>query len=229
MDSKQPLMSEAEQKANAAKLRAETKLVLAEAAEAEAKAKVAELKAQEAADDDRAKRAGDKYHHLYRFNGAVNESSARDCMKKLTEWHRLDPECDIEIVFFSPGGEIMSGMQLFDFIVDLRETHEVTTGGTGMAASMAGILVQAGTKRYMSREGWLLIHRAQFHALGKTFEIEDEVEFIKRIEKRIIQIFTTRSKLKAATIRRKWDRKDWWLSSDECLELGLVDEIRASA
>jgi ATP-dependent Clp protease protease subunit len=95
-----------------------------------------------------------------------------------------------------------------------------------MAASMGGILMQAGDKRWASGQSWYLIHRASFGAGGKTFEVEDEVEWIKRIEKRIINIFVSRSHLTEAKIKRNWDRKDWWIDADQALEFGLVDEIR---
>jgi ATP-dependent protease ClpP protease subunit len=72
-----------------------------------------------------------------------------------------------------------------------------------------------------------MIHRAAFGAWGKTYEIEDEVKFVKRMEERILDIFTSRSKLTRNKIKRNWERKDWWISSDEAQELGLVDEIRA--
>ena len=72
-----------------------------------------------------------------------------------------------------------------------------------------------------------MIHRAAFGAIGKTFEVEDEVKLVKRIEQRIVDIFTSRSKLTNQKIKRNWDRKDWWIDADECLDLGLVDEVRA--
>ena len=71
-----------------------------------------------------------------------------------------------------------------------------------------------------------MIHRAAFGAIGKTYEIEDEVKLVKRIEDRIVDIFTKRSKLTRLKIKRNWDRKDWWIDADECIQLGLVDEIR---
>jgi ATP-dependent Clp protease protease subunit len=149
-------------------------------------------------------------------------------MKKLTEWHRLDPKCDIEIIFSSPGGSIIDGFELFDYIQHLRNCgHTVTTGSLGYAASMAGILLQSGGTRWIGHQAWLMIHRAAFGAYGKTFEVEDEVKFVKRIEERILDIFTSRSKLTRTKIKRNWERKDWWISADEALELGLVDEIRA--
>ena len=58
--------------------------------------------------------------------------------------------------------------------------------------------------------------------------IEDEVKFVKRMEERILDIFTSRSKLSRNKIKRNWDRKDWWISAEEAITLGLVDEIRAT-
>ncbi len=237
------LQTEAEQKANAVRLLAEAEKATAEARKANAQtereragtrretalAKETELKAQRSEDDDKARRAGDAFHHVYRFEGQVSEDSVNRAIEKLTEWHRLDPECTIEVIFSSPGGSIFDGMKLFDFIVELgHEGHKTVTGGIGMAASMAGILVQAGQTRYITHECWMLIHRAAFIAFGKTFEVEDHLKLIQRIEKRIITIFVERSdgKLTSQKIKRNWDRKDWWLSSDECLKFGLVDEVR---
>ena len=183
---------------------------------------------------DKAKRVRDKElsvdeeNHLYRFSGDVTGSSVERCIKKLTEWHRLSPKCNIELVFSSPGGAIIDGFELFDYIQHLRnEGHYITTGTLGMAASMAGILLQAGDTRWIGQQAWLMIHRAAFGAYGKTFEIEDEVKFVKRIEERILDIFTSRSKLTRNRIKRNWERKDWWISAEEALELGLIDEVRA--
>ena len=170
----------------------------------------------------------DEENNVYRFSKDVSHHSVQGCMSKLTEWHRSDPKCDIEIIFSSPGGSIIDGFELFDFIQDLRnQGHKVTTGSLGMAASMAGILLQAGDVRWIGHQAWLMIHRAAFGAIGKTYEVEDEVRLVKRIEERILDIFTSRSELSKVKIQRNWDRKDWWIDADEALKLGLVDEVRA--
>ena len=52
------------------------------------------------------------------------------------------------------------------------------------------------------------------------------MEWVKKIQKRILNIFAERSKMTARQIERKWHRKDWWLSSDDCLRLGFVDEVK---
>ena len=214
--------------AEIAKTEAETRKTLAEAVKAESEAALAVL---EAGDEERKHKraaASDERNHLYRFGGEVNKSTVSGCIRRLTEWSRITPECDIEIIFSSPGGSIIDGFELFDFLQDLRSKgHHITTGTLGMAASMAGILLQAGDVRWVGGQAWIMIHRAAFGAFGKTYEVEDEVEFVKRIEGRILDIFTARSKLTKQKIKRNWDRKDWWISADEGLEMQLVDEIRA--
>jgi ATP-dependent Clp endopeptidase proteolytic subunit ClpP len=207
---------------------AETNKINAETRKAEADALKAEIEARAAQRKRSREKATDEENHLYRFSGEVSKASVTTCMKKLTEWSRLDPKCDIEIVFASPGGEIISGFELFDFIQSLRNSgHKITTGSLGYAASMAGILLQAGDVRWIGHQAWVMIHRAAFGAYGKTFEVEDEVELVKRIEERCLDIFVSRSRLTKQKIKRNWDRKDWWLSADECLELELVDQVRA--
>jgi ATP-dependent Clp protease protease subunit len=227
--------SKEEVAASLAKTEAETQQVLAEIEKVQAEtrriladASKAELSAREDYEKRQKRECTDEENHLYRFGGEVSKSSVTTCMKRLTEWSRMDPKCDMEIIFSSPGGEIISGFELFDFIQHLRNKgHKITTGSLGYAASMAGILLQAGDVRWIGGQSWLMIHRAAFGAYGKTFEIEDEVEFVKRIEERILDIFTSRSKLTKRKIKRNWDRKDWWISADESLDLLLVDEVRA--
>mgnify|MGYP001234132266 CR=1 FL=1 len=219
--------SKEEQKANAEKIKAETRKVKAEAEAAEIKAKKEKIELEKLMKAEEKIKASDTENCLYRFNGAVDKTTVVKCRQKLTQWSRMKPGTDMEIVFASPGGSITAGFELFDFIQQLRTAgHKITTGSLGMAASMAGILLQAGEQRWIGHQSWILIHRASFGAIGKSFEIEDEVAWIKRIEERIINIFTTRSNLTSLKIKRNWDRKDWWINADEALEMGLVDEIR---
>ena len=171
--------------------------------------------------------AGDTYNHVYQFSSEVTSGSVASCIDKLSRWARMEPGCDIEVIFNSPGGSVIPGMALFDYLVDLRHKgHKLTTVALGHAASMAGILLQAGTHRVMGPESWLLIHEISFMAIGKIGEVEDTTDWAKRICERVVQIFAERSKMAATEIELRWKRKDWWLSSNECLTLGLVDEVR---
>lgn len=221
--------SKAEIKATIEKIKAETAKTISETRKSDAEALMSEIEARQAYRARTREKAGDEENHLYRFAGEVSKSSVTNCMKKLTQWSRMYPKCDMELIFSSPGGSIIDGFELFDFIQDLRSKgHTITTGSLGMAASMAGILLQAGDIRWVGGQAWIMIHRAAFGAFGKTYEVEDEVEFVKRIEERILDIFTSRSSLSKLKIKKNWDRKDWWISADEAIELGLVDEVRAN-
>jgi ATP-dependent protease ClpP protease subunit len=148
-------------------------------------------------------------------------------INRLTEWDRLYPKEPIQIVFTSGGGSVVDGMALFDFILGLRKAgHRVTTSTLGMAASMAGILLQAGDVRTMGKEAWLMIHEASFRTEGKIGEVEDTVEWIKKVQERVLDIFASRSIMPRAEIKEKWLRRDWWIDSDSALQHGFVDSIR---
>lgn len=212
--------------AGALKDAADLRKVIAEAQAEEARGTVLALDANKAKRLESRELAKDEHHHVYVFDKSVGEASVTACIHKLAEWSRNEPGCDIEIIFNSPGGSVIDGMALYDYICQVkRKGHTVTTNTLGMAASMAGILLQAGDVRQMGAESWLLIHEASFGAGGSMGEVEDTVEWIKAIQERILSIFAARSNLTKAQIRNRWRRKNWWLSSDESLKLGLIDEI----
>lgn len=204
-------------------------------AENQARASFMNIRAME--EEEKERKAGDKYHHIYRFATPVDWSTVSGCMGRLSLWDRLDPECPIEIIFSSPGGSVIDGNVLFDYITDLRERHTITTTTMGMAASMAGILLQAGDIRVMHRRAWVLIHEISSFAVGKIGEMEDELEFIRRLQDKALDIFaarcaeahkngTAKKPLTRAQLARHWKRKDWWVSAEQCLEYGLVDKLR---
>ena len=215
------------------KLAAETDKITTEALggralvrQAEAMALAAEISADTVKRENDYNNAGDAYHHVYQFTTEVTGSAVSACIDRLSRWSRMDPACAIEVIFNSPGGAVIPGMALFDYLLSLRANHHLTTVALGHAASMAGILLQAGTERVMGKEAWLLIHEISFMAVGKIGDVEDTTDWAKRICERVVQIFADRSKLSAKQIESRWKRKDWWLSSDECLKLGFVDAVK---
>ena len=192
-----------------------------------AQADIAEVMMRNAHREESELLSTNKFHHVYVFGTEVTADSVGRCVEQLTKWSRLEPKCAMEIVFNSPGGGVIAGMAMYDYLIYLRGLgHDITTVALGHAASMAGILLQAGTTRVIGRESWLLIHEISFAAIGKIGEIEDTTEWVKRIQKRVLDIFSQRSKMTPSQLEKRWKRKDWWLSSDECLKLGLVDEVR---
>jgi len=208
-----------------------------ETAREEANLTLGQMQLEEATFKHRQWQASDVFAHVYYFSDPVNESTAENCTAVLDLWDRLDPACHMTIVFNSPGGDVIAGFALFDHIMSLRNKgHKINTVTEGLAASMAGILLQAGEHRSMGRQTWILIHEASFGTTGKTFQVEDRVEWVKKVQERILDIFADRAKqageagtaskpLSRAQFKKNWDRKDWWLSSDDCLKFGIVDEL----
>lgn len=225
----------ARNEAEAAKYRAEAEKFQAEARTAVAEAKKAELAliaAQHDADRAEEKRkrelSSDEHHHVYYFKGGVDDGSAQKCIDALNVWRRTEEPGGIDLVFFSPGGSVFAGMVLFDHIIAMRqEGWKFRTITRGYAASMGGILLQAGDERVCGPESYILIHEISSGAVGKVGELEDEVEFIRLIQKRVNDIFVARSngKVTGAKLRAMYRRKDFWLDSKKALELGIVDAI----
>ena len=211
-----------EHAALAAKARAETRLQ-------NAMADVAEIELRRQQLSEQLEKAQNFHFRTYIYSAEVDEKSVRDCMTQLTTWSRIDPQCDMEIVFNSPGGGIIAGMHLFDHISALRRSgHKITTVAYGWAASMAGILLQAGDIREIGAESYLMIHEAKSWNIGSVSQQKDHLDFLDKASARVVKIFASRSngKTSEAKVRALMTRKDSYLTSDECLRYGFVDGIR---
>lgn len=213
--------------AEAAKAQAEADTAYAERLEAEASYRMTLIRAEKAEEEERARRASDYHNRTYRLLGGVGDGAVRTAVATLTEWSRVEPGCAIEFIIDSPGGDIIAGFHLFDVLRDMSDSgHHVTTRALGMAASMGGVLLQAGDTRIMSPRASLLIHEAQFGAGGSFGQVEDQVEFVKQLQDRILTIFSDRSSMSKTQIKNRWKRKNWWLDAQEALKHGFCDEVR---
>lgn len=195
------------------------------------------IDAQHAKRQEKINMTGNHHHHEFWFNDGVDEVSVAECAAQLAVWHRLNKTCPITIKINSPGGHVFDGMYLFDDIsaYSLREwdkrdipkgKHKTTIVVRGMAASMAGILLQAADHRVVGPEAYILVHEVSTYAGGKLGEIKDEVKFLEKMSDRVADIFVRRSgKITKRQFKQRWDGKEWWLTSEEALAIGFVDEI----
>lgn len=221
-------------KAEAAKAKAESLYFAAEARRSVANAIQYEVAARGKEREEAAELAKDVHNHVYVFDKAVSENSVKECIQTFTRWVRQNGAgpIEIELQLNSPGGTINDGFALIDFIRSLEsDGHEVITLAYGMAASMAGVILQVGNKRVMGRNAFLLIHEGSLGAIGDVGEVEDRVELMHMYHDKILDLFVERAspinpKTTVSFIRKNWRRKDWWLPSELCLQLGFVDEIR---
>jgi ATP-dependent Clp protease protease subunit len=213
--------------AKADRERAETLKLDAETREATARASATELLLEREQEKRARELAADEHHHVYVFDQDVNETSVKRCIGQLNAWARQDPGCGIEIQINSPGGSIFDGFALIDFIRDLQaKEHHITMLAYGMAASMGGVLLQVGDERVMGANCLLLIHEGSLGAIGDFGKVEDRVKLMGLMHERILDLFTSRSKVSKAMIKRNWQRRDWWMTADEALKHGFIDAIR---
>lgn len=176
-------------------------------------------------------RADDFNHGYFRWVDQVSGNSVDiwltmlRCYCRVHENDRKKPRIVIELN--SPGGSIIDGFQLFDEVTRFRKQgYHITIRVRGMAASMASVLLQAADVREIGPNANLMIHRAAFGAIGKAYEIEDEVEFVKKLEASIVTIFSGRSGKKRKVFEDLLaKRKDLWFTSEETLKFGLADAI----
>ncbi len=191
------------------------------------RSELAELGLKNEKDRNEVYLASDDHHRTVRFIGQVTANSVEVAVEKLTVFHRIEAECDIKMVIDSPGGDIIAGFHLFDTMLWLRaQGHTITTIANGMAASMGGVLLQAGDKRIMTPGASMLIHEAAFGAGGSMGAVEDQVEYAKKLQERILVILAERSTMTSKQIKTKWARKNWWMMAEEAVELGFADEIK---
>ena len=227
--------------AQATKFLAEANLMEQQAAKAAAEARkaTAEAEAAESAleqvristDRELFKRqrelADDQHVGVFRFAQSVDSNGTAAIINHMVSWRRMNPDADeIRFIINSPGGEVVAGVSLFDFLRSLSSSGvHVTTVATGMAASMGAILTQAGDTRIIMPTASFMLHEAAFGAVGKTSEIEDRTEWVKMIQERFKFILAERSTLSAKQIGNRWTRKDWWMMPEEAVKLGFFDQI----
>jgi ATP-dependent Clp endopeptidase proteolytic subunit ClpP len=172
------------------------------------------------------KKAQCSAHRVYTFYGAVNALNISTCMAELAIWSREAPGKPLTVIFNSPGGFVDDGMALYDYLLHLRSLgHHITTIALGRAASMGGVLLQAGDTRVIGPNAFVLIHEVAAGTSGKLSEMSDSIAFWKRQEGKLLKILAERSTMSVAQIRRKWHKTDWWLDAEEAVELGFADSI----
>lgn len=209
-----------------AKLRAERLALEAEARAYTAEARFHDLQVERL---ERARAEEDAQQDAQRildFTAEVNYRTVRDAIDTLAQWRQKAPGEPITIRLLTPGGDVIAGMALFDYIrLLVAEGHEVTVIGIGMVASMGAVLLQAGSTRLVTPSCFLMVHEMSVEAGGKLSEVADEAKLAQRMQDRILDILTERCTLTRRTIKKRWERKDWWINAQEAVDLGFADAI----
>ena len=135
-----------------------------------------------------------------------------------------DPGKDIQIYFNTPGGSVYAGLGIYDTMQYI--TADIATICTGMAASMGAILLTAGTKgkRSALRHSRIMIHQPMGGAEGHASDIEITAREIIKLKKELYEIIALHSGNPYDKVEKDADR-DYWMTSLEAKEYGMIDEI----
>lgn len=129
----------------------------------------------------------------------------------------------IELHIHSGGGDLFSGLAAIDTIQNMKTP--IHTYVQGSVASAATLMSVCGSKRFMYKNSVMLIHQISTSMMyGKYHEFLDEIENQNLLMDKVKSIYKEKTKLDDKTLDEMLQH-DLWLSSDKCLELGLVDKI----
>ena len=176
-------------------------------------------------------RSYDIYSRLLRdrvilLEGEVHDQMANLIVAQLLFLESEDPDKDISMYINSPGGSVTAGMAIYDTMQFIKPN--VHTIVMGQACSMGSLLAQAGApgKRFMLPNARHMIHQPSGGARGMQSDIEISYKEITFLKKRLTEIYVSHNS-KGKTyedFERDMDR-DKFMSAQEALEYGLIDEI----
>jgi ATP-dependent Clp protease, protease subunit len=135
-----------------------------------------------------------------------------------------DSTKDVYIYINSPGGSVYAGLGIYDVMQYI--TPDVSTVCTGMAASMAAVLLCAGAagKRVGLPHSRVMIHQPLGGAQGQASDMEIAIEQIKKVKKELYSIEALHSGQTVERIEKDSDR-DYWMTAEEAKAYGLIDEV----
>lgn len=154
----------------------------------------------------------------------IDDYAANVIQAQLLYLDSSDPGKDISIYLNSPGGSVYAGLGIYDTMQFI--SSDVSTICTGMAASMAAVLLVAGAKgkRSALKHSRVMIHQPMGGAQGQASDIEITAREIQKMKKELYTIIAEHSGNSYDKIYADSDR-DYWMTSEEAKNYGMIDEV----
>ena len=161
------------------------------------------------------------------ISNQVDSSTASVVTAQLLFLEAEDPEKDIQFYINSPGGEVSSGLMMYDTMQYIRP--DVQTSCMGMAASMGAVLLSGGAKgkRFILPNAEVMIHQPSGGAQGKASDILVTADHIRKTKHRLNQILADNTGQEYDKVAHDTEL-DFWMSAEEAIEYGIVDQIMTS-
>ncbi|MDR3261141.1 MAG: ATP-dependent Clp endopeptidase proteolytic subunit ClpP [Tannerella sp.] len=154
----------------------------------------------------------------------IDEYTANVIQAQLLYLDSSDPGKDISIYINSPGGSVYAGLGIYDTMQFIGS--KISTICTGIAASMASVLLVAGEKgkRFGLKHARVMIHQPLGGMQGQASDMEITVRQIIKIKEELYTIISEHSGKPYELIEKDSDR-DYWMSAEEAREYGMIDEV----
>ncbi len=161
-------------------------------------------------------------HHLSRTS--IDDYTANVIQAQLLYLDSSDPGKDISIYINSPGGSVYAGLGIYDTMQFI--TSNVSTICTGIAASMAAVLLVSGSekKRFALTHSRVMIHQPMGGVQGQASDIEITAREIAKIKQELYTIISNHSGKPIDDVSKDSDR-DFWMTATEAKEYGMVDDV----
>ncbi len=160
------------------------------------------------------------------LTSVIDAQSSVEIIKQLMYLERQDNQKEVTIYINSPGGEVISGLAVYDYISSMKAP--VTTVCIGTAASMGAIIFLAGTKRQMFSHTRLMIHDPSYNHndIGgcKPHEIQHELDKLNEVRESLAKIIADKTGKRIKEIY-KLTANDTYYSAQEAVDFGLATEI----
>lgn len=159
------------------------------------------------------------------LHGELTEECCRNICKQLL-YLKLKGLKKINIILNSIGGEVYHALLVFNTLESLKkEGMEIRVEARGLCASMGVWILMGGTKRVASKYTRFLLHETSSFTYGKVSEMKEGVEELERLNRMLDEILAERTKLTLDLIEKNTRKREWWLSAEEALQYGLIEEI----
>jgi len=154
----------------------------------------------------------------------INDTVANIIQAQLLFLESAAPKDDIEIYLNTPGGQVYAGLGIYDTIQFISSS--VSTICTGMAASMGAVLLCAGEqgKRSALQHSRVMIHQPLGGTHGQASDIQIAAREIEKLKTELYNIIAKHSNKSFKEVSQDGDR-DFWMTSKEALDYGMIDEI----
>lgn len=163
----------------------------------------------------------------YHFTDNVTNDSVEAAVDVLNRWQRIDINNTNpwRFVILSGGGNVIAGMKLYSTLKAIAAKRPIITVASGICASMATVIHQAGTTRLIEPGCSYMIHDVSGEVFGSITNMQDTMDWLNKLNSQLHRCLAEKANLTIDEIAELAKRRDSWYMADEVVAMGLADAI----